>query len=331
MQDGAAPFTGLGQPARAPDEPSAAAPEPAPASAPQQAPPEPPVRPDPAPVAQAPAAVLNPLPEWRKAPRPSAAVAARARAVEEAPHARRLGRSRAGRWALLLLVWLLAAGAGFALALFTLGLPERGPGPVAERPPDAAPAPEAPPAGIGPTAAPQVTRPPVAPALASTPRPSVEELIGSPLEATEPPLVPLPGGRGPPADPDLAIGPASPPPLPRTRPAAESVLPGQTRIFVHHPAGAADAGARARALAQQLRRQGAGLVEVRPVPFGIGSAGVRYFHTADRTAAVQLLRLVRSTGAAGGGRAPEAPGDFSYFRPSPSPGTLEVWLPGAPP
>jgi hypothetical protein len=322
-QGDAAPIVGVSPPsAKALDPPPAEAPAPAPEPVPRPLPPEPRARPEPAPAPEAPPAAAVPLPEWRRAPRPSAAMAVRARVAEEAPYARRQGRSRAGRWALLMLVWLLAAGTGFALALFMLGMPDPGLWPVAERAPEVALAP-APPPAPGPATPAQDSLPSVAEAPPVAPRPTVEELIGPPIEAPEPPPVPLP------PDPDLAIGPASPPPVPQVRPATEIALPSQTRIFIHHPLGAIDAAAQARVLAQLLRQRGAGSVEVRPVPFAIASGGVRYFHAADRTAAVRLLGLARSAVAGSGSRMPEAPGDFSYFRPSPSRGTLEVWLPGS--
>jgi hypothetical protein len=324
-QGDAAPIVGISPtPAKELDEPPAEAPAPAPERVLRPLPSEPRAQPDPAPTPPVSPAAADPLPEWRRAPRPSAAMAVRARIVEEAPYARHQGRSRVGRWALLLLVWLLAAGAGFALALFTLGVSDPGLWPVAERAPDTAPAPEPPPLALGPATPPQNRPPSVAEAPSIASRPPVEELIGPPIEAREPPPAPLP------PDPDLAIGPASPPPLPQARPAAEAALPGPTRIFIHYPAGAADAAARAQALAQLLRQRGAGVVEIRPVPFAIASGGVRYFHAADRAAAVRLLGLTRSALAGSeGNRMPPTPGDFSYFRPSPSPGTLEVWLPGA--
>jgi hypothetical protein len=133
-------------------------------------------------------------------------------------------------------------------------------------------------------------------------------------------MAPLPPG------PALAITPAAPAPVPSARPVVEAALPQGLRVFVHFSVGNDRAAARARALEETLRQRGVGIVGTVPVQFPIGRPSVRYFHPEDRVAAIRLLGTARDQLAANR-EAPLAPSDFTSFRPSPRPGTLEVWLP----
>ena len=156
------------------------------------------------------------------------------------------------------------------------------------------------------------------PAEAPVPSPSVRELIGPPLSAPEPPD-------------DVrateTLAPSAPVPVPPT-PAAprDPVVVPPTRVVIHH---GDDAESRevAQRLADQLRRANYGTVEIKAVPLKIGSASVRFFHAADRLAAQQLVNALGPFLVWQGRAAPIAPIDFTDYRPLPSPGSLEIWLP----
>jgi hypothetical protein len=104
------------------------------------------------------------------------------------------------------------------------------------------------------------------------------------------------------------------------------VVPTASRIVIHYPAGA-ESGELAQRLADQLRRSGRPDVELRPVAFEVGTASVRYFRAEDRMAAEKLVKALGPFLQFQGWAAPTAPVDFTDFRPQPSPGLLEIWLP----
>lgn len=141
--------------------------------------------------------------------------------------------------------------------------------------------------------------------------------------------------------PGRSVEPASPP-APETTPAA-SVSPrlsapaaaprrsvpkaiaagrartlAQARVVIHYP----ERGGyeRSEELARLLRALGAGEVETRPVRYPVERQSIRYFHAADRNVSGDIGDLI-----GGGGRATVA--DFTFFRPLPRNGTIEVWLP----
>lgn len=336
-------------PPPSPLPPAAAAP-PAPAPLPDVPPPEPaqPLRPaapprlaDPAPAD--PEAPLAPTLATRLAEAPSPQPMRRLRRLEAAaspfdePYAEPMPERRArrgwGRWLLLLLAWVVAGGIGFGLAYVafqlsaghdaaTLWQPRAGAPPSIGTPAQ----PEATPAQPGPTPKP------------APPKPSASSL-GAPLAAPEPPAVALrpleladepltlPEPR-PVPDQALAITPAQPAPVPQPRPVVEATLPPQARIFLHFTAGDEGSATRAQALRDALQRRGAGFVQLVPVRFAIGTPSVRYFYPEDRLTAQRLLQTARGGLAGDGKPAPTEPTDFTRFRPSPSPGTIEVWLPG---
>jgi hypothetical protein len=221
-------------------------------------------------------------------------------------------------WVPLALAWLLAAVGGFTVAYFGVTL-------LAERPSDVVTPPASVPAPFEAALPASEPSPPVAAPAPPVTEPAPRDRLGPPLEAPEPsglaPALtprPEPEARAAPIEP---APPAEPAPQPE-EPAATS-LPGEVRVFIHHSAGDAAAAGRARTLAQRLQGAGTRAVIIRQVPFGIRGLSVRYFHDADRVTAARTLEVTRQM--LGGATTPS---DFTTFRPSPRPGTIEVWLPG---
>lgn len=237
-------------------------------------------------------------------------------------------------WARVVSAWLAACVLGFAVAyLVSLVLdrqaeffePEEVAPPLSSSPP--------------PVLAPARPVEPAAP-----PEPSSREILGEPLEAPEPPPVTVPPPSEPaaaapqpeqPAAPTVASPPPPSPqaavPVPPTAGGAASAAPlsPQARVFIHHSANDRAAAARAAALASELQEQGASVVAVRSVPFGIRGLSVRYFHPGDRAPAAQVLDLTKGALAeTAAASAPSSPSDFTSFSPAPRLGTIEVWLPG---
>ncbi len=116
----------------------------------------------------------------------------------------------------------------------------------------------------------------------------------------------------------LAPGRTAPPVAEWTAPrlaAAPAALP---RVFLHH-AGRPDTAA---ALARGVHGNAFAVAEIRVVRATPNDPAVRYFHAADRPAALALaLRLGEASGTTWRVR------DFTFFRPPADPGTLEVWVP----
>ena len=92
----------------------------------------------------------------------------------------------------------------------------------------------------------------------------------------------------------------------------------QARVVIHYP----ERGGfeRAEEIVRLLRALGTAEVETRPVRYAVERQSIRYFHAADREASAQI-----SLALGGGGG--ETPSDFTFFRPSPRRGTIEIWLP----
>lgn len=121
----------------------------------------------------------------------------------------------------------------------------------------------------------------------------------------------------------LAATPAAPSLTAPTGPSADAGLGMEAaRVFLHFPPAAADS---AEAAVAALRAAGVAEATLVPGRVSVGSSNVRYFHEADREAAVAVAKLV-----APGGAAPETR-DFTNFRPQPDAGLVEVWFAGAPP
>ncbi len=152
-----------------------------------------------------------------------------------------------------------------------------------------------------------------------------------PAEAALP--VPRPVGPVEPVAPqgerDLSPAGAAPAAPPSATPVAAapiraSELPhpilGPLRIVLHYRG--ADGQALARRLASALQAQGATDTELREVSIGVADANVRFFHDENQAEAMQVRDLIRSLGYS------SKISDFTHFSPSPSFGTIEVWLPG---
>ena len=68
-------------------------------------------------------------------------------------------------------------------------------------------------------------------------------------------------------------------------------------------------------------------VEVRAVPFDIGTASVRFFFDQDRSQAERLTAAIGPFLSWHGRARPSTPIGFTDYRPLPRQGTLEIWLP----
>lgn len=108
----------------------------------------------------------------------------------------------------------------------------------------------------------------------------------------------------------------------RSAPMAIAAVPSRTlaqaRVVIHYP----ERGGyeRSKALVRLLRALGAGEVETRPVRYAVERQSIRYFHAADRE-----VSGIIGDAVGGGGRATVS--DFTFYRPSPRNGTVEIWLP----
>ncbi len=144
-----------------------------------------------------------------------------------------------------------------------------------------------------------------------------------------------PPGGTPPAPPPPALPRvASPPDVPRARvlqapPGVVPPLPGiavanpefsRRRVFIHYRGGSRRGAAVADDLARTLDPQFA-RTEIRTVAAAPGAAEIRYFFDEDAAAARALSRSL------GGAHSPWRVRSFTGFAPSPSPGTLELWVP----
>ncbi len=133
-----------------------------------------------------------------------------------------------------------------------------------------------------------------------------------------PPGIAPPGIAPPAIDPSAIAPPAIEPPA-EVAP-ARPAIPAGPRIVIHVPSGSDGAEALSARLVVALKPK-SGTVEVRRVPETPSRPSLRYFYAGDEPAA-------RQTAA----RAAEAGlncvvQDFSSYRPLPSRGTIEVWLP----
>lgn len=97
------------------------------------------------------------------------------------------------------------------------------------------------------------------------------------------------------------------------------------QVYIHYSAGRSQDQQLAEHMASDLRGQGFTVAELRPVDFGIHRGSIRYFFAHDRAASRQLMAALARFAAAGS--APAAIKDFTHYRPSPRPGTLEIWVP----
>ena len=91
-------------------------------------------------------------------------------------------------------------------------------------------------------------------------------------------------------------------------------------MVIHYREGSVPGEAAANRLASQASPLAA-RVQTRAVPNTPATPAIRYFHPEDANRAHALAVALRS---------PDAPWDikdFSTFRPLPSSGTVEVWIP----
>lgn len=93
----------------------------------------------------------------------------------------------------------------------------------------------------------------------------------------------------------------------------------QARVVIHYPERRG--AIRPEALAERLRAAGAAEVETRAVARSVERLSVRYFHPADRAVSDRVGLL------AGGEDGQAGVTDFTFYRPRPRAGTVEIWLP----
>lgn len=138
-----------------------------------------------------------------------------------------------------------------------------------------------------------------------------------PAPAPAPAPAPKPTPSAPPASSPSAPVAAARPGLSEPAAAVPSRTLAQARVVILYPEfGGYE---RSEELVRFLRAVGAGEVETRAVRYPVERQSIRYFHTADREVAGTISDMI-----GGGGR--ETVSDFTYFRPSPRNGTIEIWL-----
>lgn len=146
-------------------------------------------------------------------------------------------------------------------------------------------------------------------------------------EGTSPAPEPVPAPPGPstpiqPAPiprPAQARPPSAPAPMPAFAGPAPAASAAVLRIVIHVAGGSAAEMLSTRLLANLEPRFER--VELRRVAATPSQPSIRYFHSEDEAAAQDVATWLSGTGLAWTLR------DFSMFRPLPSRGTIEVWLP----
>lgn len=202
-----------------------------------------------------------------------------------------------------------------------------GPQALADHPPATAASPMAASHSASEAPLPQAVEPSVpqrsvaAETLAALPVLPVEPVETQPRAAPAGPVVPS-SNPLPPAELVRGLAPrATDPALNRLEavPRVVVVAPALTppRVFIHRPADVG--GGAAETVARRLGRQGVAVAAIRPVRATPSASEIRYFHEADRAAAVGLAQQM--PGPAWRVR------DFASYAKPPPPGTLEVWLP----
>jgi hypothetical protein len=96
-----------------------------------------------------------------------------------------------------------------------------------------------------------------------------------------------------------------------------------SRVFVHYSSRSSGGQRAAAVVADHLQAAGQTVAEIRVVSFAIAQARVRFFFAGDASRAQEVAHQMAAI--AGGPVRIEA---FTWFRPLPSPGVIEVWLPG---
>ena len=140
-----------------------------------------------------------------------------------------------------------------------------------------------------------------------------------PTPRPERPAAAIPAPSAPVAATPVSTPSVTPRPSPPavTSPMSSRTL-AQVRVVIHYP----ERGGfqRSEELVRLLRAVGTGEVETRPVRYAVDRQSIRYFHAADRDVSGAIGDMV-----GGGGRATVS--DFTFFRPTPRDGTIEIWLP----
>lgn len=150
--------------------------------------------------------------------------------------------------------------------------------------------------------------------------PSAEEIWRHlPGRATEPAPAPAPKPVAPASE--AQPGPSAATARSRAPKAIADTRPrtlAQARVVIHYP----EQGGfeRAEELVRLLRILGAAEVETRSVRYPVDRQSIRYFHAADRDVSGIIADSI-----GGGGRATVS--DFTFYRPTPRNGTIEIWLP----
>jgi acyl transferase domain-containing protein len=107
-------------------------------------------------------------------------------------------------------------------------------------------------------------------------------------------------------------------------PAEEKEVP---RVFVHYSRSPEDARRVAAEVALYLASRGYEIADLRDVGFSVSKSRVRYFFVADTRRAEQVAAhlddyLARATDADGR----TSVQDYTWYKPQPRPGTIEVWI-----
>ena len=111
-------------------------------------------------------------------------------------------------------------------------------------------------------------------------------------------------------------------------PRAAEPIAGAPRVFVHYSTRSERGREIAAATARHLEAVGYQVADIRTVGFDVASARVRYFFDGDRPAAQRLTADLRTYLAAAAPGQPRVDlQSYTTFKPLPSPGNIEVWIP----
>jgi hypothetical protein len=103
---------------------------------------------------------------------------------------------------------------------------------------------------------------------------------------------------------------------------------GKPRVFVHYSRQLAFGADMAATAADALQQQDHQIADIRVVPYAVSHPRVRYFFANDREAAEKVAEDVARSVIGEAAASPDVTvQDFSHFRPRPTPGNIEVWLP----
>lgn len=137
--------------------------------------------------------------------------------------------------------------------------------------------------------------------------------FASPVPRSRPPEIGQAAGVAPGDDTRYQTGPASDTAVSPTPAPAAPVAPLRVTILVPLDADRAIA----EAFADDVRTRGHSVSRVLDVNLSISARNLRYFHVSDRQEASRLAKAYAASLK-----------DFSWFRPKPEAGTVELWLSG---